>query len=90
MDTHRLNNTSIRDGNIVEKLGIDYFVTEMILRAYNLMVETERVHQSESAGFNASVHGWNKWEALFDTSKEQKRFSADTLSIWVKYMRLHK
>lgn len=54
------------------------------------MVETERVHQSESGGFNASVHGWNKWEALFDTSKEQKRFSADTLSIWVKYMRLHK
>lgn len=43
------------------------------------MVEAKRVHQSESVGFNASVYGWNKWEAFFDISQEQKRLSPDTI-----------
>lgn len=42
---------------ILVNLDIDDFETEMIGVAYSLIVETERVSQSECGGYRASVHG---------------------------------
>jgi hypothetical protein len=44
-------------------------------RAYSLMVETERVNQSESGDYGASVHrGGIRGRPSFDISKEQLLF----------------
>ena len=60
---------------IVVNLDIDDFVTEIIGRAYSLLIETDRVRQSECGGYRASVHGsGTSGKPSFDISKEQLSF----------------
>ena len=62
------------------------FVQVMIGKAYSLMVETERVNQSESGGFNAS--GMSGEPYL--TKVKKKNVYLQILSFLARYIRHHR
>lgn len=68
----------ISEHDYLRRIGIDGFVMEMIRRADSLMVEMERVSQSECGGYRASVRGGGtRGRPSFDMSKEKISFFSD-------------